>query len=221
MEISKYIDHTLLKATATEEDIITLCDEAIEYNFFSVCVNGCYVKLAKERLKNSDVKVAAVVGFPLGAMDKDVKIYETEKAVLDGASEIDMVINVGYLKSKKYNEIFEEISGIKSVMGDLVLKVILETCYLDESEKRKVLQICLDAGADFVKTSTGFGTGGATIEDIKIMKEIVDGKALIKASGGIKNYTTAKEYIDLGVKRIGTSSGIAIVTGKDDNSSSY
>lgn len=215
MQIEKYIDHTLLKPTATCLDIEQLCKEAIQYRFYSVCVNGCYVALANELLKNTDVNVCSVVGFPLGAMSTRAKLFETERALIDGADEIDMVMNIGWLKSKRINEVLQEISFIKKETGNRILKVILETCYLDEAEKKLACKICVDAGADFVKTSTGFGSGGATIEDIKLMKNAVKGDAKIKASGGIRNRETALEYVYLGVDRIGTSNGIAIVTGEN------
>lgn len=214
MELNKYIDHTILKATATKSDIIQLCKEAIDYNFFSVCINSCYVTLAKEQLKNSDVKVCCVIGFPLGAMSTQAKIAETKQALHDGADEIDMVINVGFLKSKDFDAVLKDISAVKNCMSNNTLKAILETCYLEESEIIKASELAIEAGADFIKTSTGFGTGGATIHDVKLMKQIANKNAKIKASGGVKNYKTALEYIKLGVERLGTSSGIAIVTGK-------
>lgn len=213
MQIAKYIDHTLLKPTATCLDIEQLCKEALQYRFHSVCVNSCYVSLASELLKASEVNVCSVVGFPLGAMSTRAKLFEAERALTDGTDEIDMVMNIGWLKSKRTKEVLQEISFIKKEVGNHILKVILETCYLDEAEKKLACKICVDAGADFVKTSTGFGSGGATIEDIKLMKNAVKGDAKIKASGGIRDRETALEYIYLGVDRIGTSNSIAIVTG--------
>lgn len=212
MEINSYIDHTLLKATATPEDICKLCEEAKEYKFYAVCVNSCYVYLASNELRKTKVKVAATVGFPLGASSTKAKREEAKRCIKDGADEIDMVINVGFLKHNLYKSIRAEISSVKKVIGDKVLKVILETCYLTEDEKRIACHICEKAGADFVKTSTGFGTGGATIADVKLMMEEVGEQLKIKASGGIRDAKTAKQYIDLGVSRIGTSNGIAIVT---------
>ncbi len=212
MEINKYIDHTVLKATTTEEDIKKLCAEAKEYNFFSVCVNGSYVPLAKKELEGTDVKIAAVIGFPLGAMSKDAKVFETKKCIEDGADEIDMVINIGFMKSGKYAEVEQEIREIKEAMGDKVLKVIHENCYLTEDEKRKACELSLNAGADFVKTSTGFGTGGSTFEDVALMKEVVGDKAQIKAAGGVRDNETAEKYIEMGVTRLGTSSGVSLVT---------
>lgn len=219
MQIAKYIDHTLLKPTATCLDIEQLCKEALQYRFHSVCVNSCYVSLASELLKDSEVNVCSVVGFPLGSMSTRAKLFEAERALTDGTDEIDMVMNIGWLKSKRTKEVLQEISFIKKEAGNHILKVILETCYLDELEKMLACKICVDAGADFVKTSTGFGSGGATIEDIKLMKNAVKGDAKIKASGGIRDRETALEYIYLGVDRIGTSNGIAIVTGRESTES--
>lgn len=221
MRLEKYIDHTLLKPTATSLDIEKLCNEAMEYKFFSVCVNSCYVPLAAELLRNSDVSVCSVVGFPLGAMSTRAKLFEAERALTDGADEIDMVLNIGWLKSKRINEVLQEISFIKNETGKRILKVILETCYLDETEKKLACKLCVDAGADFVKTSTGFGSAGATFEDVKLMKNAVKGDAKVKASGGIRDKQTAMDYIYLGVDRIGTSNGIAIVTGDSSVQSGY
>ncbi len=212
MNLNKYIDHTLLKAFSTEDDIKTLCSEAKEHDFFSVCVNGSYVSLASKELEGSDIKVAAVVGFPLGAMSKDAKVFEAKKCIEDGASEIDMVINVGFLKSGKFSEVEQEIREIKEAIGGHVLKVIIETCYLSDEEKIIVCKLAVNAGADFVKTSTGFGTGGASFEDVALMKSIVGNKAQIKASGGLKDRDTALKYIEMGVSRLGTSSGVLLVT---------
>lgn len=216
--LNTYIDHTLLKATATKNDIIKLCEEAKEYKFFSVCVNSCYVALAKSELQNSNVKVCSVIGFPLGAMSTQAKVNEVKSALNDGADEIDMVINVGLLKSKDFDGVWKDIEAVKSMMPNHVLKVILETCYLEELEIIKASELAIQSGADFIKTSTGFGTGGATIEDINIMKRVAKDGIKIKASGGIKDTKTALEYINLGVERLGTSSGIAIVNGKSSNS---
>ena len=214
MELSKYIDHTLLKATAQPKDIKKLCSEAIDYNFYAVCVNGCYVPLAKKELENSPVKVAAVIGFPLGAMSTPAKVMETQKCIEEGADEIDMVINIGKLQSGNIQYVENEIAAIKEATGKKQLKVIIETCYLSEDEKKTACNLAMNAGADFVKTSTGFGTGGATLEDIQLMKNVVGERVKIKASGGIKDTKTALEYVALGISRIGTSSGIEIVTSK-------
>jgi len=214
MQLNKYIDHTILKATATPKDIVQLCAEAVQFKFYAVCVNGCYVKLAKSEIKKSEVKIAAVIGFPLGAMSTESKIAEAIQCVADGADEIDMVINIGLLKAGQADLVEDEIAAIKKAIGKQVLKVIIETCYLTDDEKKMACRAALNAGADFVKTSTGFGTGGATIEDVKLMKAQVGDKLKIKASGGIRDLKTALEYIELGVSRLGTSSGIALVTSK-------
>lgn len=211
IEINKFIDHTLLKATATEANIIELCEEAREYEFFSVCVNSGYVPLAKKHLKGSKVKVCTVVGFPLGAMSTEAKVFEAKQALKDGAEEVDMVINVGELKSKNFKKVEEEIAAIKKAIGDKVLKVIIETCYLTPQEIVIASELVAKAKADFVKTSTGFGTDGAKMVNIKLMKGAVNGHAKIKASGGIKNLDTALSYIEAGVERIGTSSGVTII----------
>ena len=211
MGLNKYIDHTILKATASSSDVQKLCEEAIEHKFYSVCVNGCYVADAKHLLQGTDVKVAAVVGFPLGAMTTAAKIFEAKEAVENGASEIDMVINVAKLKDGEFDYVENEIRLIKEVIGDNVLKVIIETCYLTDEEKVKACELSLVAKADFVKTSTGFGTGGATYEDVKLMKSVVGDNAKVKASGGVRDKETAQKYVNLGAERLGTSSGIEIV----------
>lgn len=205
MDIAKYIDYTLLKATATPADIEKLCKEALEYGFYSVCVNSGYVPLAAEQLKGSKVKVCTVVGFPLGAMSTQAKLYETSVALSQGAQEIDMVLNVGLFLSGNVAKVLDEIALLKQETGDRVLKVIIETCYLNDEQKRLASQVCVDAGADFVKTSTGFGTGGATLADVQLIKEVVGDRAKIKASGGIRDKQTALQYISLGVNRIGAS----------------
>jgi deoxyribose-phosphate aldolase len=205
MNLAKYIDYTLLKATATPADIEKLCQEARQYGFFSVCVNSSYVPLAAQLLKGTDVKVCTVVGFPLGAMSTLGKLYETSTALAEGADEIDMVINLGLFLSGRTAKVLDEIALLKQETADKVLKVIIETCYLNDDQKRLAAQICVDAGADFVKTSTGFGTGGATLADVQLIKEVVGDRAKIKASGGIRNRETALQYIDLGVSRIGAS----------------
>ena len=209
MGLNKYIDHTILKATASSSDVQKLCEEAIEHEFYSVCVNGCYVVDAKQLLQGTDVKVAAVVGFPLGAMTTAAKVFEAKEAVENGASEIDMVINVA--KDGEFEYVENEIRQIKEAIGDNVLKVIIETCYLTDEEKVKACELSLVAKADFVKTSTGFGTGGATYEDVKLMKSVVGDNAKVKASGGVRDKETAQKYVELGAERLGTSSGIDIV----------
>ena len=205
MDIAKYIDYTLLKATATPADIEKLCKEALEYGFYSVCVNSGYVPLAAQLLKDTDTKVCTVVGFPLGAMSTQAKLYETSVALTQGAQEIDMVLNVGLFLSGNVAKVLDEIALLKQETGDRVLKVIIETCYLNDEQKRLASQVCVDAGADFVKTSTGFGTGGATLADVQLIREVVGDHAKIKASGGIRDKQTALQYISLGVDRIGAS----------------
>jgi len=219
--LNQYIDHTLLKPTATEAEIIRLCKEAQEYRFFSVCVNSCHVALAKEEVAGSDVKLCSVVGFPLGAMSTQAKMMEANKALVDGADEIDMVMNIGWLKSKNFEAVANDIRAVKQVVGKKVLKVILETCYLEKDELVSACRIALQSGADFVKTSTGFGTGGATEADVTLMLKSVNGKAKVKASGGIKDRREAVKYITLGAARIGTSSGVAIVTNNYTDEHTY
>ena len=211
MGLNKYIDHTILKATASSADVQKLCEEAIEHEFYSVCVNGCYVADARHLLQGTDVKVAAVVGFPLGAMTTASKVFEAKEAIENGASEIDMVINVAKLKDGEFDYVENEIRLIKEAIGNNVLKVIIETCYLTDEEKVKACELSLVAKADYVKTSTGFGTGGATYEDVKLMKSVVGDNAKVKASGGVRDKETAQKYVDLGAERLGTSSGIEIV----------
>ncbi|MDB2494955.1 deoxyribose-phosphate aldolase [Flavobacteriaceae bacterium] len=210
--LENYIDHTLLKPSATTENIIQLCKEAKKYNFFAVCVNGSFVGLAKRELANSNIKIVAVVGFPLGATSPSIKVLETKTCINNGADEIDMVINVGMLKSKDFKYVENEIQAVKNEVGNRVLKVIIETCYLTDEEKKIACKLAMNAGADFVKTSTGFGSNGATTKDILLMKEVVKEQLKIKASGGISNKETALNFISMGISRIGTSSGIKIVT---------
>ncbi len=209
--LNTYIDHTLLKSTATAKEIAELCDEAKANGFFAVCVNSCYLSLAREHLRDSGVKLAAVIGFPLGAMATLAKLNEVRYCLEQGAEEIDMVMNVGWLKSGMQEEIAEEIRQIKELMGSSILKVILEICYLSEEEIRQACDLALRGGADFVKTSTGFGPGGATLEAVRIMKEAVGNRAGIKASGGIRDREIALTYIKAGATRIGTSSGVQMM----------
>lgn len=218
MNLNKFIDHTLLKPTATKEDIITLCNEAKTHQFFSVCVNSCYVQLAKKQLENTNVKVCSVIGFPLGAMSTYAKVEETKDAIKNGADEIDMVINIGLIKSNDFDAVAQDIKAVKTIMPNTILKVILETCYLTDSEIIQASEISINNGADFIKTSTGFGTAGATLHHVKLMKQITGNKAKVKASGGIKNAETAMAFINLGAERLGTSSGIAIISGETSNS---
>ena len=218
MELNRYIDHTLLSASATEADILKLCKEAISYNFYSVCVNSGYVALAKQALGNSSVKVCTVVGFPLGAMSTEAKIFEAKKAIEEGASEIDMVMNIGRLKSKNHVAVLKDISNVKRAIGLTPLKVILEISELSKNEIVKACEICVDARADFVKTSTGFSKSGATLTAVKIIKKTVKNHLKIKASGGIRDAETALKYLEVGVHRIGASSGVAMMTNQTSHS---
>lgn len=214
--LNKHIEHTLLKQDAKLEDFTKLFNEAKEHQFLGVCINPAYVKLAKENLKNNDVKVVTVVGFPLGANRSDVKAYETSKAVEDGADEIDMVINVTALKNKDYDFVVNDIKAVKTACQDKPLKVILETDLLEKDEIKKACELCVEAKADFVKTSTGFVKGGvgAKVEDVKLMYETVFPHGLkVKASGGIRDKETAIKMIEAGAERLGTSSGVKIVVG--------
>ncbi len=209
--MNKYIDHTLLKANATKFDIIKLCDEAIEYDFKSVCVNPANVKLAKSRLENSDVLVCSVIGFPLGANTTNIKVLEAKEAIENGASEIDMVINIGKLIEEDFDYVLNEIKAIREASKDIILKVIIETSYLTKELIVEVSKLCIEAKADFIKTSTGYSDTGAKIEDIELIKSIALDKALIKASGGIRSSEDFKAMINAGANRIGTSSGIALI----------
>lgn len=211
MELNRYIDHTLLSATATEAEILNLCEEALKYKFYSVCVNSSYVTFARQALGSSDIKVCTVVGFPLGAMSTDAKVFEAKKAIEHGASEIDMVINIGRLKSNNHVEVLKDISAVKRAIGHIPLKVILEISELSKNEIVKACEICIDAKADFVKTSTGFSKSGATLTAVKIMRKTVKDQLKIKASGGIRDAETALRYIEAGVDRIGASAGVAMM----------
>jgi len=210
--LSKYIDHTLLKADATEEQIKVLCQEALQYNFASVCVNSCYVNLVADMLKGSDVKTCCVVGFPLGAMNSKAKAFETKTAVDLGAEEIDMVINIGALKSGNLGLVKDDIASVVAAAGkDALVKVIIETCLLNNDEKIVACNLSMEAGAHFVKTSTGFSTDGAVEHDVVLMRKTVGSKMGVKASGGIRDLDTALSMIKAGADRIGTSSGIKII----------
>lgn len=212
MNIASIIDHTLLKPEATLAMIENLCKEAMEFGFAAVCVNPYYVKNAKILLKGSNVKVATVIGFPLGANTKEVKAFEARKAIEDGADEIDMVINIGALKDKDYDYVRDDIRAVvEAVKGKAIVKVIIETCLLNEEEKIMACQLSKEAGADYVKTSTGFSTGGATVEDIKLIKKTIGDSMKIKASGGIRDFETAKAMVEAGASRIGASSSVKIV----------
>lgn len=211
MELNKYIDHTNLKATATVKDIEKLCNEAHEYGFATVCVNPYYVSLASELLKNSNVSVCTVIGFPLGMNTISVKEYEAIDAVNNGADEIDMVINVGALKNKDYDYVKEEIETVRDSIGGKTLKVIIETCYLTDEEIIKMTEICNETFVNFIKTSTGFGTKGANVEQVELMNHYRSEVLEIKASGGIKTRKDMVDMIDAGATRIGTSSGVEIM----------
>ncbi|MBR3524194.1 MAG: deoxyribose-phosphate aldolase [Bacilli bacterium] len=216
MDLGNYIDHTLLKPYATLTDIKKLCDEAKKYHFQTVCVNPCYVKSAKEYLKGSNVLVCTVIGFPLGANTIQTKEYETIDAINDGADEIDMVINIGALKNKDYDYIKQEISDIRDACDGKILKVIIETCYLDDEEIKKMTEICNETFVNFIKTSTGFGTRGASFHDIEVINENKNDVLEIKASGGIKTLEDVEKYLDMGVTRIGTSAGVEIMNSKEE-----
>lgn len=218
MELNRYIDHTLLSPSATEADILKLCEEAIKYNFYSVCVNSSYVYLAKQALGRSNTKVCAVVGFPLGAMSTEAKVFEAKNAIDQGATEIDMVMNIGRLKSKNHLAVLKDISAVKRAIGLTTLKVILEISELSKNEIVKACEICIDAKADFVKTSTGFSKSGATLTAIKIMKKTVRNQLKVKASGGIRDVETALKYIEVGANRIGASAGVAMMNNQLSNS---
>jgi deoxyribose-phosphate aldolase len=219
--LSKTIDHTLLKADATAVEIETLCAEAREYRFCSVCVNSSYVPLAASQLKDTDVKVCSVVGFPLGAMSTQAKAYEAKVAITEGAEEIDMVIHVGWLKSGELERVEQDIQALREATKGKILKVIFETALISREEIVILCEICTRVGVDFVKTSTGFSTGGATLEDVALMKASVGDGVQVKASGGIRDYETARAMIEAGATRLGVSAGIAIVTGAPATQGDY
>jgi len=211
MNWNKYIDHTLLKADATSEDIKRLCEEAKQYDFASVCVNSYWVAYCKEQLAGSKVSVCSVVGFPLGAMSTQVKAFETGQAVSDGADEIDMVINIGELKAGNYDRVQRDVEAVVQAAQGKCVKVILETCLLKEAEIVTGCEICIKAKADYVKTSTGFSLSGATVKDVKLMKSAVKGQCKIKAAGGITSFNEMADMVEAGADRIGTSRGIALL----------
>lgn len=233
MEFSKYFDHTILNAAATMEEVDRICKEAIEYRFASVCVNGAWTKTVAEKLTDTDIAVCTVIGFPLGAMSTRAKRFETLTAIEDGATEIDMVVNIGAVKDRNDAFVRQDIAAVKEIcsnntMGkEVILKVIIETCLLSDEEKKRVCELAVEAGADFVKTSTGFSTGGATTKDVALMRKTVDEKTTaleketgqtwkrvrVKASGGIRDAKTAKEMIAAGADRLGTSATVAIIQG--------
>lgn len=211
--IASYIDHTVLAADATEEKIQKLCNEAKEWKFASVCVNTCWTKFCAQELKGTGVNVCTVVGFPLGAMCTKAKAFEAKCAVEDGATEVDMVINIGLLKDHKDNLVEEDIREVKKACGDKVLKVIIEACLLTDEEKVRACELSVKAGADFVKTSTGFSKWGAKVEDVALMRKTVGANVGVKAAGGIRTYEDAVNMIEAGANRLGCSAGIAIVQG--------
>ncbi len=219
-DMAKMIDHTLLKTTATVEDIKRLCEEAKEYEFASVCINPIFVPMATKLLSNTSVKVATVIGFPLGANTSETKAFETRNAIKNGAQEIDMVINMGAFKSNAFDLVKADIKAVvdatktAGVTSDIIVKVIIETCYLTQEEIVTTCNIAKNAGADFVKTSTGYGIDGAKVEDVSLMRKTVGREIGVKASGGIRDYRQALAMLDAGANRIGTSSGVVIITGK-------
>ena len=211
MSVNSYIDHTLLKADANKEQILALIDEAKKYEFASVCVNPTWVKTAAELLKDSSVKVCTVIGFPLGASTSAVKAFEAKDAIANGADEIDMVINIGALKSRNLKLVEDDIKAVVEASGSKLVKVIIETCLLTDEEKVEACQLAKLAGADFVKTSTGFSTGGATVEDVALMRKTVGERAKVKASGGIRTPEDAAAMIEAGADRIGAGNGIVLI----------
>ncbi|MFQ5750716.1 MAG: deoxyribose-phosphate aldolase [bacterium] len=211
-DLAKLIDHTLLKPEATQEQIVKLCDEAVRYNFASVCVNPSWVRLCRDTVRGSNVLVCTVIGFPLGATTSDTKAFETQKAVVDGADEIDMVINIGMLKSGENNFVERDIRAVIEAAGPKSdVKVIIETCYLTDEEKIKACLLAKEAGADFVKTSTGFGKKGATLGDVALMRKVVGREVGVKAAGGIRDYEAAVKMVEAGATRIGASASVAII----------
>ena len=211
MNYNKMIDHTVLKADTPLETVKRICDEAMEYGFASVCINPCHVAYCADYLKDSDVNVCTVIGFPLGANTSAVKVFETKDAIANGADEIDMVMNIGALKDKNYDLVRNDVKAVVEAANGTLVKVILETCLLTEDEIKKACELCVEAKADYVKTSTGFSTRGATIEDVQIMKAAVQGKAKVKAAGGVRTHEDMVKIIEAGADRIGTSAGCSLV----------
>lgn len=211
MNYNKMIDHTVLKADTPLETVKRICDEAMEYGFASVCINPCHVAYCADYLKDSDVNVCTVIGFPLGANTSAVKAFETKDAIANGADEIDMVMNIGALKDKNYDLVRDDVKAVVEAANGTLVKVILETCLLTEDEIKKACELCVEAKANYVKTSTGFSTRGATIEDVRIMKEAVHGKAKVKAAGGVRTPEDMVKIVAAGADRIGTSAGCSLV----------
>lgn len=211
MNYNKMIDHTVLKADTPLETVKRICDEAMEYGFASVCINPCHVAYCADYLKDSNVNVCTVISFPLGANTSAVKAFETKDAIANGADEIDMVMNIGALKDKNYDLVRDDVKAVVEAANGTLVKVILETCLLTEDEIKKACELCVEAKADYVKTSTGFSTRGATIEDVRIMKEAVHGKAKVKAAGGVRTPEDMVKIVAAGADRIGTSAGCSLV----------
>lgn len=221
-KIANMIDHTVLKATTTKEDVVRVCNEAKENNFFSVCVNPTHVELAKKELEGSDVKICTVIGFPLGANTPETKGFETKDAISKGANEVDMVINIGALKDKNYDLVQRDIKAVVDAANkEALVKVIIETCYLTDEEKKIACELAVKAGTDYVKTSTGFGTGGSTPQDIKLMRDVVGPEIGVKASGGVRSKEDALAVINAGASRIGASSSVAIINGENNSTEGY
>lgn len=221
MKLAKYIDHTILKPNATKEEVMKICQEAKTYDFASVCVNEFYTNMVYEALKDTDVMTCTVVGFPLGANESNVKAYETTRAIDEGADEIDMVLNIGALKDGNEAYVRNDIQEVVKAARGKTVKVILETCLLTKEEIVRACELAVEAGAHFVKTSTGFSTGGATIEDVALMKKTVGNRAKVKASGGIRDYETAMAMIQAGAERIGASAGVSIVNHQPTTEDGY
>lgn len=218
-DLAKYIDHTLLKANTKTAEIIQLCNEAKTYGFYSVCVNSAHVALVAEQLADTDVKACSVVGFPLGAMASKSKAFETKTAIADGADEIDMVLNVGALKEKDYDRVRMDVRSVRDAMPTTsILKVIIETCLLSDEEKEIACKLSVEAGANFVKTSTGFSTGGAIVEDVSLMRKVVGDSIGVKASGGVRSASDALAMLKAGATRIGSGNGVAVITSTLPNS---
>ncbi len=221
-KIANMIDHTVLKATTTKEDVVKVCKEAKENQFFSVCINPTHIELAKKELEGSDVKVCTVIGFPLGANTPEVKGFETKDAIAKGADEVDMVINIGALKDKNYDLVERDIKAVVDAANkEALVKVIIETCYLTDEEKKIACELAVKAGTDYVKTSTGFGTGGSTPQDIKLMRDVVGAEIGVKASGGVRCKEDAVAVINAGASRIGASASVAIVNGEKNSTDGY
>lgn len=221
MKLNKFIDHTLLKQNSRESQIVELCEQAKAFDFATVCVNPCWIKECKKQLAGTSVGICTVIGFPLGAMTLASKVFEAKNAIDEGADEVDMVLNIGALKDNKMDYVVSEIKAVKEAVGNHVLKVIIETCLLTDEEKVRACNAVVEAGADFVKTSTGFSTSGATVEDVRLMKETVKDNCKVKAAGGVRSFDDLLKMIEAGADRIGTSSGCALLDGKDIENNTY